>query len=185
MLPRGNKTLPFKERMTGKSSNRDQVSARVPGSHPGDRWARGGQGRGGGHSGGAQESSATRVMGFLPRWSPGDRPASIVTGPGASPTPSLRPGPSPTLGTLGPHPPHDDTRLTTTLWAARTIATEDIPPCEHNPLQENARETGFLCRPGSHQVCKPSLPHGDSSRELGLGGIQAYASSLVLHQETH
>ena len=58
---------------------------------------------------GTQESSATHMTGFLP---PGhqetDQRASL-TGPGASPTPSLRPGPSPTLGTLGPHPPHDDT----------------------------------------------------------------------------
>lgn len=36
MLPRGNKTLLSKETMmTGKSSERNQVSAWMPGSHPG------------------------------------------------------------------------------------------------------------------------------------------------------
>ena len=47
---------------------------------------------------------------------------------------------------------------------------EDISSCEHSPLQENPRETGLLCRSGSHHMCRLSPPHGDSSRELGWGG---------------
>ena len=70
----GNKTLPFKETtMAGKSSNRNQVSARMPGRRPGKTD---GQEEAKDREVATQEtpqkSSSTRMKGFLPSWSLGD-----------------------------------------------------------------------------------------------------------------
>lgn len=104
MLPHGNKTLAFKERMTGKSSDRNQVSAWVPGSHPGDRWARGGQGRRGGHSGGDTGVQRHTHDGLPAPRSPGDRPASIVNRAGGLSNSKPPPGTFTHTGDTGPPP---------------------------------------------------------------------------------
>ena len=106
---RGNKTLPFKETMAGKSSDRNQVSAWMPGSHPGKTD---GQEEAKDREVATQEtpqkSSSTRVKGFPPSWSLGDRPASTVTGPGginSKPLPGTLHLPQ---GHWAPTPPHND-----------------------------------------------------------------------------
>lgn len=132
MLPRGNKTLLFKDTlMKGKNSERNQVGARMPASHAGktDRQKEAKDERTAAQrrENKTKKSTDTHVKDLLPPRPLERQPSKYHDGGGGLSDPETPAGtPSSVPRTVGTDP-----SFMMTLQTARTSATQDMLRCEH------------------------------------------------------